>query len=109
MMNLPDPDDKFIRGDLIQMFKIFRDIDSIDKDIMPLASFERTRNQGNELKNRFNKTNIRKFTFTNRIVDDWNLLPKEVKEAPTLNTFKNRLDKVPKAKKVKELFEFYER
>ena len=31
--------------------------------------------------------------FTNRIVDDWNSLPKEVKEAPTQNTFKNRFDK----------------
>ena len=43
----------------------------------------------------YSKSNIRKHTFTNRVVQEWNNLPKEVKEAPTLNTFKNRLDKIP--------------
>ena len=106
-LNLYSLKGRRIRGDLIQMYKIFQDLDSIDKDIIPLASYGRTRNQGNKLMNRYCKTNIRKFTFTNRIVDDWNSLPKEVKEAPTLNTFKNRLDKVPKM--VKKFFEYDER
>ena len=42
---------------------------------------------------------MRKHAFTNRIVEELNSLPKEVKEAPTLNKFKNRLDKIPKMTK----------
>ena len=36
---------------------------------------------------------MRKFTFSNRIVDEWNKLPEKVIAAPSLNAFKNRLDK----------------
>ena len=60
-----------------------------------MATYEGTRNQGNKLAKRYSKTNIRKHTFTNRVGEEWNNLPKEVKEAPTLNTFKNRLDRIP--------------
>ena len=84
-----------IRGDLIQLYKIFQNLDDIDKDIIPMATYEGTRNQGNKLAKRYSKTNIRKHTFTNRVGEEWNNLPKEVKEAPTLNTFKNRLDRIP--------------
>ena len=88
-----------LRGDLIQMYKIFHDLDEVDKGILPMANYEGTRNQGNKLYRRYSKNNMRKHTFTNRIVEEWNSLPKEVKEAPTLNTFKNRLDKIPKMTK----------
>ena len=37
--------------------------------------------------------NVRKFFFTNRIVDIWNNLTEEIVSAKNLNTFKNRLDK----------------
>ena len=38
------------------------------------------------------KTNIRKYVFPARIAI-WNDLPQNIIEAPTTNTFKNRLDK----------------
>ena len=31
-------------------------------------------------------------TFMSRIIPDWNSLPEAVVQAPTVNTFKNRLD-----------------
>ena len=92
-----------LRGDLIQTYKIFQNLDEIDKEIMPLSTYTSTRNQGDKMRRRYSKTNIRKFTFTNRVVDHWNTLPPEVKNSPTLNTFKNRLDKNPKL-----LEKFYE-
>ena len=88
------------------MYKIFQDLDDIDKGILPMATYKGTRNQGNKLYRRYSKSNIRKHTFTNRVVQEWNNLPKEVKEAPTLNTFKNRLDKIPKM--VRKFCEFDE-
>jgi len=36
---------------------------------------------------------IRKNFFSQRIVTDWNKLPQHVVEAPTGNTFKNRIDR----------------
>ena len=42
------------------------------------------------------KTDIRKFSFSHRVVEKWNNLPKEIKEAPSVNAFKNRMDTNPK-------------
>ncbi len=43
-------------------------------------------------KNRFYK-DIGKFSFTNRIITNWNNLPEKVVMAKSINSFKNRLDK----------------
>ena len=41
---------------------------------------------------RHSKTDIRKYSFSNRIVELWNSLPLDIKNAETVNTFKNRID-----------------
>ena len=43
-------------------------------------------------KERFRKS-LRKNSFRNRVVTNWNSLPDSVVEAETLDTFKSRLDK----------------
>ena len=35
---------------------------------------------------------LRKYFFTNRIVEQWNLLPLDMREAESVNAFKNRYD-----------------
>ena len=62
------------------MYKIFQDLDNIDKGILPMATYEGTRNQGNKTYRRYNRTNIIKHTFTNRIEEEWNSLPGEANE-----------------------------
>ena len=86
-----------LRGDLIQAYKIFQDIDDIAPEkLLPITKYGRTRNQGQKLRHRHTRTDIRKYTFTNRIVDHWNSLPLDIKNSKTLNTFKNRIDSYPK-------------
>jgi len=38
------------------------------------------------------KLDIRKKFFTQKVVTDWNRLPKEIVDAPSLEAFKARLD-----------------
>ena len=40
------------------------------------------------------KTEVRKFFFSQRVVEKWNKLPDSVKQAETVNAFKNRLDDI---------------
>jgi hypothetical protein len=39
------------------------------------------------------RLDVRKHLFGQRIVNKWNKLPQHVVDAPTLNTFKNRIDR----------------
>lgn len=46
-----------------------------------------------KLKKKSCRKDIRKYFFSQRVIDPWNNLPEFVVTAPSLNTFKNRLDK----------------
>ena len=52
-----------------------------------------TRGHAYKLKKKSCKKDIRKNFFSVRVISSWNGLPDQVVTAPTLNTFKNRLDK----------------
>ena len=78
---------------LLSSWWVFQGVDDIEPgNIFTLATYKSTRNQGNELGQSYCKTDKRKFSFSNRIVENWNKLPKEIKEAKSVNAFKNRMD-----------------
>ena len=54
---------------------------------------KKTRGHSLKLHARFACKNVRQNYFTIRVVETWNSLPSNVVEVPSVNTFKNRLDK----------------
>jgi len=78
------------RVDLIEAYKIIKNIDDIDA-----SQFFETNNTRNLRGHQYiiyqsylNKI-CRKNLFSHRVINDWNRLPNEVLDASTLATFKN--------------------
>ena len=46
------------------------------------------------------RNDLRKYFFTNRVVNNWNSLPSHVMHADSVNSFKSRLDKFWKSQDV---------
>ena len=87
-------------GDMIKMFKLshgyydemaIKDFIEFGSQISGELSLRGHRYHVN--KDRFKK-DVRRFSFKCRVTEQWNHLPKAGVDAPTLNTFKNRLDRL---------------
>ena len=89
-----------IRGDMIQTWKIVHRADNVDRSIwFKMTAGEeavhRTRLAGDRTKmvKPSSKYKLRENFYSIRICDGWNDLPREVREAKTVNSFKNMYDK----------------
>jgi hypothetical protein len=83
-----------LRGDMIETYKIIHEL--YDKECCPKLLLEinnKTRGHRLKLHARYAYKNVRHNFFTVRVVETWNSLPSTVVEAPSVNTFKDRLDK----------------
>ena len=96
-LNLPTLTFRRLRGDMIEVFKIMNNYyDSrVSSSILKLhvhASAVSTR--GHKLKLFLPRANteLRRNFFSHRVVRHWNSLPEDVVTAPSINSFKNRLD-----------------
>ena len=92
-LNLPSLKYRRLRGDLIQVYKFLHN--SKEHDFMKfftLSTSKSTRGHDLKLFKHPCKTNLRKYSFTNRIVDTWNNLTNETVHANNLNHFKKLLD-----------------
>lgn len=93
-LGLPTLRFRRVRGDLIELFKIITGI--YDKSTTVKLKFSNTTiTRGNRFKlaTQSVKYDLRKYFFTNRVTPIWNSLPNDVVSAPSVNSFKNRLDK----------------
>ena len=86
------------RFDLLQTFKIIKGFDNISRDIwFDLVGPDNPRptrltsHQYNIIPKR-SRTDPRLHFFSNRVVNSWNALPAEVKDARSLKMFKSMLD-----------------
>ena len=93
------------RGDLIQFFKIHHNFNRVSwlKPLEPLHSTLTDGPAGSTRGHSYrfhsekpSNSASRENFFTNRTIHKWNALPPEVVEAPSINSFKNRLDKLKK-------------
>ena len=82
------------RGDVIETFKILNGFEDIDASELFTLSDAITRGHMKKIyKKRLMKgLNLRKFFFSQRVVDNWNNLPEYVISAKTVNQFKNNFD-----------------
>ena len=82
-----------VRGDLIQVFKTLKGIDRLNyKNYFEMQDSNRTRGHSYKLIKQRSSLDVRKYFFSQRIVNVWNNLPKGVVDADSVNSFKNRLD-----------------
>ena len=91
---MPSLEYRRLRNDMVQTYKIVRDIEIVDKNkLFTVIPDARTRGHQYKLFKRRSRLNIRKNVFSNRVVDTWNSLPDSVVEAPSINRFKRRLNR----------------
>ena len=90
------------RGDMIEVYKI------LSQTYDPAVSVNlerdvdrRTRGNSKKLKAIRSRYDIRKYTFSVRTVNLWNSLSDEVVTAESVNSFKNRLDKLWEKQEIK--------
>ena len=98
ILKLPTLVYRRIRGDMIETYKLVHnkydvDVSSLVKMHANYVPREGTRGHGLKLYQQRSRLNLRKENFPMRITNIWNELPENVVMSPSVNTFKNRLDK----------------
>ena len=98
-LRLPSLAYRRLRGDMIETFKILSGYydtsvaDFLCRYDQNVDDANRQRGHAKKLFKRRSRLNIRKYSFPFRIVDTWNSLPAAVVDAPSINSFENRLDR----------------
>ena len=85
------------RTDIIEVYKIHQRIDKVDKNkLFPKIQNlqHNTRGHNQRIFKKHCHTNVRKNTFSQRIVDDWNRLPEDLIVCKTVNSFERNLNQV---------------
>jgi len=84
------------RCDLMEVFKIFYGYTEIDIRVLFMLDGNNKGLRGHSkkiCKPTFN-TDIRKYFFSNQVIDRWNSLDQDAVDGPSLNCFKSRLNKI---------------
>ena len=91
-LNLPSLLYRRRRMDMIQTFRIMTGIDDLEASDFFTMNSRETRGHGMKIMKQPSRLNLRKFSFSHRVVDDWNSLPSKVVEARDVEQFKAELD-----------------
>ncbi len=94
IIGLPTLEYRRVRADMVHMYKIIHDIDKIGKDKQfTMSAYTATRGNSFMFFKKRARPGVRKNTFSHRVVDTWNSLPDSVILAPSVNSFKGKLNK----------------
>ena len=99
-LDIPSMSYRRARGDMIEVYKYTHGLYNTDQ-ILEIDSDSTRRGHNFKLKKRHCKTTARSNFFSYRVVDAWNGLPWDVVNAPSLNSFKSRLDSIWREHKFK--------
>ena len=91
-LNLPSLVYRRRRMDMIQTFRILKGVDNMNSTDFFELSERQSRGHSLKLVKKKSHLNIRKYTFSNRIFDQWNALPNAVVDSPDVTSFKVALD-----------------
>ena len=79
-----------LRGDQIEVFKIVNGYEDVDRNMFfKLKEGSRTRGHKAALVKEQCRLDMRKYSFSQRVINEWNKLP----NASSVNMFKNRIDR----------------
>ncbi len=92
-LNLPSLDERRLQADMVQTFKIVKGIDRVDhRTWFQLAadggSATRSADCPLNLRQKAARLETRRNFFSNRVIDNWNMIPSAVKNARTVASFK---------------------
>ena len=80
------------RGDMIETYKFLHNVYDLNNEWLRRDHSTRTRGHSLKLEKRRCQTTMRQHCFSNRVIDNWNSLPESIISAPTVNSFKSKLD-----------------
>ena len=92
-LGLPSLEHRRLRGDMIEVYKYLNGYYDVQRPVFQPSLGSSLRGSSLKLqKNRF-RLDVRGNYFSNRVVTQWNSLPDSVVLAPSINSFKSRLDR----------------
>ena len=87
-------EDRRIRADLIEVYKIIHGISSVDpQTFFELSTHNRTRGHPLKLNKNRVHTELRQHFFSERVINIWNKLDEKTVSASSLNGFKQQLER----------------
>jgi hypothetical protein len=92
-VNLTTSETRRLRGDLIEVFEIFKESDDLYPDTFFELSQANIRGHSLKLRKSRCRVDIRKLSFAHRVIDIWNSLGGSIIACDSINRFKNRIDK----------------
>ena len=78
--------------DMIIMYQVTHSLDGSPLNMFFVHHDVPTRSNSDKLFKKFCHLNVRKYIFSQWVVNDWNSLPTEVVQAPDVESFKTKLD-----------------
>ena len=86
-------DTRRLRGNQIEVFKILNGYENIDSNIFSLEIRQSkiTRGHNFTLVKNQSRLDVRKFSFPQRTINEWNKLSTECVHASSVNMFKNKI------------------
>ena len=85
-------DTRRLRGDQIEVFKIVNGYEDVDRNMFfKVNEGSRTRGHKSALVKEQCRLDMRKYSFSQRVINEWNKLPNDCVNASSVNMFKNRI------------------